>query len=381
MEITLTIWSFIFVFAAFQGLIIIGLFLMSKTKRQFEPNIWVIALTLCFSCLILIYVAYWNRLVIRPQFLRLNQLYWPFLFAIPPLFYLYINALTEQHKYKLIHLSAPFLVLVSWLPFYFMPADQKVNYLKQYALDQNLYYQLGSFLNWTILFYLSVYLFLSIKAVKGFKKHINPRFLSHSLFDWFNTLLWAYGVFVIGHILYFVLVDRFGFPIEWDYGISLVMCFMIYLIGYKSYSSPELFLEREKLEAQQKRKNIKLIPDVKSQLIISNLKNIMTSEKPFLNDQLKLTDLANRLEVSSHGLSYIINKKLQTTFNDYINGHRIDHAKFLLEDPNNKKLKIADIAYQSGFNSRTSFYNTFKRFTKTTPTSFRSKVLSNQTAL
>jgi AraC-like DNA-binding protein len=335
----------------------------------------------CFSCLILIYVAYWNRLVIKPAFIGLNQLYWPFLYAIPPLFYLYLNALTERHRYKRLHFILPIIILASWLPFYFMPSDQKAEYLKRFFADKTFYYRLASFLNWFVILYLSVYLFLSVKTVFDYKKGIDKKLLNRNLFNWFKTLLWAFGVFVLGHFFYYVLVSRLGFPVEWDYGISLVMCSMIFIIGYKSYASPELFAERAKLEIHNKKKEVKLVSDVKSKLIIDQLQLLMETKKPYLNDQLKLTDLANRLEVSTHRLSYIMNKKLQTTFNDYINGHRIDYAKQLLKSTENRYMKVSDIAYQSGFNSRTSFYNTFKKFADQTPTAYRANFLGSQTPL
>lgn len=381
MDITLTIWSIVFVFAAFQGVLISGLFLISETKRHFSPNWWMIALMLCFSFLILIYVAYWNQLVIKPSFINLNQLYWPFLFTIPPLFYLYINSLTEQHKYKLLHLVNPLLVLIVWLPFYFMPIEQKAEYLRLFFTDKKFYYHLAYFLNWFVLFYLSAYLYLSIKTVLDYKNNIQQKLHNRELFRWFKTLLWAFAFFVIAHFFYYFLVSLWRFPVEWDYGISMVMCFMIFIIGYKSYASPELFAERAKLEIHIKRKETELVSDVKSRLIVNQLQLLMEAKKPYLNDRLKLSDLANDLEVSTHRLSYIMNKKLQTTFNDYINGHRIDYAKQLLRSKEYHRMKIADIAYQSGFNSRASFYNTFKKFANNTPTSYRANFLANTPSL
>jgi len=95
----------------------------------------------------------------------------------------------------------------------------------------------------------------------------------------------------------------------------------------------------------------------------------METQKPYLDSELNLIKLSELLSVSTHHLSYVINTGFEKNFFQYINEFRIDYAKKLLKG--NQKLSILGIAYESGFNSKTSFNTTFKKFTNQTPSEFK----------
>ncbi|MEF9477974.1 helix-turn-helix domain-containing protein [Chryseobacterium sp. 1B4] len=96
----------------------------------------------------------------------------------------------------------------------------------------------------------------------------------------------------------------------------------------------------------------------------------MEIQKPYLDSELNLIRLAEMLSVSTHHLSYVINTGFGKNFFQYVNEYRIDHAKKLLKEPDSK-LSILGIAYESGFNSKTSFNTTFKKVTGQTPSEFK----------
>jgi AraC-like DNA-binding protein len=62
---------------------------------------------------------------------------------------------------------------------------------------------------------------------------------------------------------------------------------------------------------------------------------------------------------------------LNKTFYDLVNGYRVEEAKRLLLDPKSKNNKILAIAFDSGFNSKTTFNTVFKKFTGFTPSDFK----------
>ena len=94
----------------------------------------------------------------------------------------------------------------------------------------------------------------------------------------------------------------------------------------------------------------------------------MKTEKPYLESNLRLNDLADQLNLSRHHTSQIINEHFDTNFFDFINTYRIEEAKNLLSGKDD--LNITDIIYSSGFNNRASFYKTFKKHTSMTPGEF-----------
>jgi YesN/AraC family two-component response regulator len=108
------------------------------------------------------------------------------------------------------------------------------------------------------------------------------------------------------------------------------------------------------------------------------LVHIMNNEKPFLNPELSLPELADLLEISRNQLSAAINKIHGINFYEFVNRYRVEEVKKLMRDPSNKHLKLISLAYDAGFNSKASFYRIFKQFTDKTPTEFLAMPLAEQ---
>ncbi len=97
------------------------------------------------------------------------------------------------------------------------------------------------------------------------------------------------------------------------------------------------------------------------------LNEYMKKNKPFLDCNLTLPKLAQSLMIAPNHLSQILNERLSLNFFDFINRHRVEEVKKLLNDPANGHLNILSIAYESGFSSKSSFNSIFKRHTNLTP--------------
>ena len=97
----------------------------------------------------------------------------------------------------------------------------------------------------------------------------------------------------------------------------------------------------------------------------------LESEKPYLNNELSLKNIAGHLEISPHQLSQIINTGSNRNFYDLINSYRIEETRRLLTDPSKQDLTIIDIAYEVGFNSKSAFNNAFKKYTNMTPSQYK----------
>ena len=95
----------------------------------------------------------------------------------------------------------------------------------------------------------------------------------------------------------------------------------------------------------------------------------MDTEKPFLQPDFSLPQLADRLKLSVHVVSQVINDSLQKSFFEMTAEYRIEIAKQLLKDQPN--IKIEEIAGQVGYNSKSSFNTAFKKLTGKTPSEFR----------
>ena len=122
--------------------------------------------------------------------------------------------------------------------------------------------------------------------------------------------------------------------------------------------------------SEKKYQNSRL-DEVGSITIIRQLEQFIQKEKPFLDPELKLADLATRLNTTPHLLSQAVNETYGQNFQQYLNAYRVDTAKELLKSEDTFHLTIAAIAFDSGFNSLSAFNAAFKRVLQQTPSQFR----------
>jgi len=106
-------------------------------------------------------------------------------------------------------------------------------------------------------------------------------------------------------------------------------------------------------------------------LVWNSLCQVMTEEKSYRNPDYRLNDLADAVDKPLHHVSQVIKQKKGISYSDFINQFRIEEAQELLLSPKSKQLTILSIAYEVGFNSKTAFYNAFKKQTGLTPSAFK----------
>ncbi|WP_077922776.1 AraC family transcriptional regulator [Spirosoma sp. 209] len=111
-----------------------------------------------------------------------------------------------------------------------------------------------------------------------------------------------------------------------------------------------------------------LPPDLSERL--ANLLNYMATEKPYLDPDLSLADLARRLHTNPVLLSQVINTGTGKNFNDFVNEYRVDEFKRQVRDPATTHLSFLGLALNCGFNSKATFNRAFRKFTGTSPGEF-----------
>ena len=129
----------------------------------------------------------------------------------------------------------------------------------------------------------------------------------------------------------------------------------------------EIIIETDIPEENRK----KLLPDERLIECKNELIELMETEKPFLDCELSLVKLASLIDVSTHILSYIINNGFDENFYQFINRYRIEEAKKQILNPQMNHLSLLGIGFEVGFNSKTVFNTTFKKYTGQTPSEFK----------
>ncbi len=157
----------------------------------------------------------------------------------------------------------------------------------------------------------------------------------------------------------------------WNY-VWVISSVLIYACGYLGLRQPGVFQGTLPSKPEPEEKYKKSILSVeKADEYVRKLRDIMDQERPYLNAELSLPIMAAKLKIPVHHLSQVINEQFHQNFSEYVNYYRVSHARVLLQDESNDHLKIAEIGYQSGFNSLSVFNTAFKKVCNKTPRQFR----------
>ncbi|WP_181899493.1 helix-turn-helix domain-containing protein [Flagellimonas nanhaiensis] len=268
------------------------------------------------------------------------------LFAMGPLLYVFllsINAKRNKIRIHLLHLVPFVLFKLAVVIVDLASVPVSVQFGKWISYIMALYclgYSFGS------LFYL-------IRKSKLFSK-IDVRYL--------YTLI---GIFLLGWL--FSIVARI--VESSDYGIGqiiwqityIIAGLFIYFISWSMIKNTKILVPRTYVYDKN--------PDFEQRL-----KQLFDEDKMYLNPTLTRQDIAKRLNLSNHEISYHLSQHLKTSFTDFVNGYRIEEFKRKLEKNDNPNYTFLGMALDCGFGSKASFQRAFKKKTGKTPSEYKKEV-------
>lgn len=111
-----------------------------------------------------------------------------------------------------------------------------------------------------------------------------------------------------------------------------------------------------------------------SKLYLEKILNHLKNDKPYLNGDLTINEMSETLNIPKHFITQIINEKLNKNFYTLINEYRLEAVKSMIVDPEYNRFTLLAMAYECGFNSKSSFNNIFKKLTGKTPTQYRNEL-------
>ncbi len=317
-----------------------------------------------------------DYLLRHPHFSKIQA---PLAFLLAPLFYLYVRAMTEpgfrMQKAHLLHFVPATLCVLGLMPYYLQSASAKTAHILR---DQQEFCTHCFLLHWAVVIQIFVYIVIIARVLMRYRKRIRNTFssLEQVNLDWLRNLLIAVFVTWCASIIVRFLVDSHkAATLSW-----LIVAVNIFLIGYLGLRRPEIFageITTAPARAGDKKYKKSTLTPEKAELYLQRLQDLMQHEKPFLDSDLTLPMLAKKLAMSPHHLSQIINERLEQNFFEFINSHRVAEAKNKIADPSYKNTNLAEIGFEVGFNSISSFNAVFKRLTGMPPSRFRESVDRN----
>ena len=109
----------------------------------------------------------------------------------------------------------------------------------------------------------------------------------------------------------------------------------------------------------------------KHQKDFDKTKNHIINNKLYLDPLLSMEVIADELGMSKSYISKLVNSYSNYNFSDFINSLRVEQAKKFLSDNEFSQYTIVAIGLECGFNSKSTFYSAFKKFTSESPSTFR----------
>lgn len=304
----------------------------------------------------------------------------PFFFTLGPLFFLYVLSLTtpefQLRKVHLLHFIPFGLSILSWIPFYAHTASTKLNLLTDNLIRSQTE---TNIIRGARVVHLLAYLVLIAGLIKKHKHDIKDSFSATDKIKlgWIEFLVLLLASDVVGYFILTVIgaaqPDLFAAR-KIVFGLWKVV--VIFLIGYKGLTQPEIYTGPDWKKDNEKYQSSKLTP-IQADAYLKMLTEYMKSEKPYLENELTLNKLASQVDIGPRHLSQVINEKLNRNFFDFVNRYRVEEAKKLLINLDKSQNNILDVAFDSGFNSKSSFNMIFKKYTAMTPSQFRKKHVEN----
>ncbi len=361
-------FNILIILGALQGIISSVLLFAFKPKKQANTLLAWLILIISLACLNL----YFLETIEDPTPVwRVIAEVAPLIILMPmgPLAYFYVKAMlwpefrldkkTRPHFYSIVidlipYLAASTLLLGSYWGYI------KAARVQDWQQFINMYFIYSDIPRWISL---GVYLWFTQKLI-SLNSTNNSQ---HPALKWTKRFTRGFTIFALIWLLHLVpylipsLSNQLLAAVGW-HPVYMPMIVLIYWLGISGFL---VSIKTHRVSAKN--------PALPKETINSTstaLKRAMEEAQLYLNPTLKLDDVVGHLDIPQKVISAVLNQHLNKSFNEFVNGYRIEACKVrLLSDSSN--LTITGIAYECGFNSQATFQRAFKTATGLTPKEFK----------
>ncbi len=361
MDLTSLILNAIITYGTCQAFFIAFILLKSENKTLFK-NLFAILL-------IIEGITLFERLLVESKIIlsipHLLGISYPISFIKPPLMLFMVFAITikgfKLSKKMYLHFIPFGLMLLFNLPFYFLSGIEKLETIKVFMEKIPSFLSFDFYFSLSFFAYIGIYIYSGIKKLNRFKLQVT----NNVLVNWYYIILFSYSIFLVLHLIYFIIqpIGKYNFALVNQISM-LAMTFIIQAVAYKLIDKSTIFSSKTPdLSDLQKRK--------KDENLILNKFEI---EKIYLDDTINLQRFSESIALPPAYVSEIINQKFSYSFKKLLNQYRLNEAKKMIQNNSKKKVKLIEIAFESGFNNKVSFYRTFKEFEGISPSEYLEKI-------
>ena len=326
-----------------------------------------------------------GNIVNTPHLLYASE---PFNLLAGPMIYLYARS-QEYQRFKWIKtdfllLTPSIISLLVYIPTYTMSAADKILEYQNYGSLES---DVENFV-WEWIFLVSINVTFFAGALQRFKNYndkIKTLYSNIKNADLRITQILirlCIAIYILELVAVFLTYYELPFNNEFYNLYDIFQLIVLVLIGYDAFRtykhSATIKQEWQRIHLEDgqniiqpiKYANSNLTPEQSAE-IKAKLQMYMEKHEPYLESQMRIKDLAEQTGISSHQISQVLNESFNQNFFEFVNSYRVKKAKALIEDPTNAPLTLTAIGFEAGFNSKTTFYEAFKRATGTTPAQYK----------
>ena len=303
------------------------------------------------------------------QAISLLPLRWTFLIPVSLYFYIiYLIQSSRKFTYKDFLLFIPFVIqftvqTIQYISSFFWSGN--ANYwfvsLNKFLIIYNSFeeYLAASF---TLIFLIASLIELKVYEALALNNHSN---LAKRSLSWLFRLMKILFLLWILWVLPYLINPYRDFT---HYPLWISISILNYWICYSAIFKEDLFQAVTEIKSNELSKQ-----DLSSnsQQLYESLLDNLVKHKLFLDPDLNLQFLADKHGVSTGHLSRVINHYYKNSFYHLVNSYRIEEVKNMLLDKQYNHLSILGIAFDCGFNSKSTFNSVFNQFTGLTPSAFK----------
>lgn len=289
------------------------------------------------------------------------------IFSYGPLSYFYLKALLNG-KYiswvKYIPHSIPLLIFLGYCIYQF--------FFKQH-FDASIFGQnidfVYFFLELLAILSNAFYIYIGYKMINVYEKN-TPKQLSYlPQIKYIKIFLVVIALIILiwffGFISKYDVRLQFGTVFTYNMVWILISC-LTFAFAYISFFETGIISISEKVIKYEQG----YLGDDFYESLRNELDQKINEKEPFLNPKLTLSELAKLMGQSQRDISRVINEHHNVNFYEFINKFRVEKFKQLIESKGNKDFTIISLAYEAGFNSKATFYATFKKNMNCTPSTY-----------
>ena len=307
-------------------------------------------------------------------------------FTYGPLMYLYVKFMTNPGK------KFNWLLLLHFIPFVAFFAVSVIFRTEPLVRDLRSFFSNDKLISLRIIYGTSFFLSITVYSVLTFMEIGRHQKNLKNLISYTSgiiTLNWLKIISASFYLAYFILFILGGLnmtgnfiPFDPYFVIFGFITIFSFVFSFYSIRQPAIFGQElihgndEKKDAEKYVKSG--LKDKQAREYLAKLISYVEGNKPYLDRDLNIYDLSQMTGIPRHYITQILNEKHKKNFFTFINEYRVKEVIERFKDPKFNHYTILAIAYDAGFNSKTTFNAIFKNQTGLTPSKFRDE--SNTTS-